>query len=147
MVDNGSPGGLASDGSTMWVADEVDLKLYAYDIDTKALNPDLDITLDPAQDSPGGMWIEGTTILVYDVVDEKLHAYYAVTGERDQSKDLDWPEDRFPIHYGVWSDGDTLWLSQRTGGLVAYDLSTETRAEQKDFDALDGTAGIDARGI
>ena len=147
MTGNGDPTGLASDGSTMWVADEVDLKLYAYDIDTQAHNPDLDITLDPAQDSPGGMWIEGTTILVYDVLDGKPYAYDTETGERDESNDLDRPEVRSPLHYGVWSDGDTLWLSQRTGGLVAYDLSTETRAEQKDFDALDGTAGIDARGI
>ena len=144
---NDSPGGLASDGSTMWVTDEVGLKLYAYDIATKDRTQDLDITLDPEQGSPGGMWTDGTTIRVYDVDDRKLYAYVAETGERDESKDLNWPEDTFPHHYGVWSNGDTMWLSQRTGGLVAYDLGTVTRDEDKDFDALDGVDGIDVRGI
>ncbi len=144
---NRSPGGLASDGSTMWIADEVDLKLYAYDLVKQARNPDLDVTLDPAQDSPGGMWLDGATILVYDVRDRKLYAYSSETGDRDESKDLDWPEVGFSIYYGVWSDGDTLWFSQKSGGLVAYDLGTGTRAEHKDFDALEGTEGINARGI
>ena len=147
MAGNESPAGLASDGSTMWVADEVDLKLYAYDVETKARVPDLDITLDAEQGSPGGMWTDGTTIWVFDVVDRKLYAYDVNASQRDESKDLDWPEERFPHHFGVWSDGDTLWLSQRTGGLTAYDLGTETRDEHKDYDALDGIDGIDARGI
>ena len=144
---NRSPGGLASDGATMWVADEDDLKLYAYDLTTKAHNPDLDITLDPAQKLPGGIWIDGSTILVYDVRNLKLYAYDANTGQRDEGKDLDWPDDRSRLHYGVWSDGDTTWLSQSTGRLAAYDLSTGARAENKDFDALDGADGIDVHGI
>ena len=144
---NVSPGGLASDGSTMWVADEVDLKLYAYDLRREARTPDRDITLDPEQGSPGGMWSDSTTIWLYDTEDRKLYAYLAETGERDESQDIDGPEDTFPHHYGVWSNGDTMWLSQRTGGLVAYDLGTGTRDEDKDFDALDGVDGIDVRGI
>ena len=144
---NESPGGLVSDGSTMWVADEVELKLYAYDLRREARTPDLDITLDPEQGSPGGLWSDGTTIWAYDVEDRKLYAYLAETGERDESKDIDGPEDTFPHHYGVWSNGDTLWLSQRTGGLAAYDLATGARDEDRDFDALDGVDGIDARGI
>ena len=93
---NASPAGLASDGSTMWVADEVELKLFAYDIETKAREPDLDITLDAEQGSLGGMWTDGTNIWVFDVVDRKLYAYDADGGQRDENKDLDWPEERFP---------------------------------------------------
>ena len=136
LEGNESPGGLASDGSTLWVADEVDLKLYAYDINTKAHKPDLDITLDTEQGLPGGMWSDDATIWVYDVADRKLYAYDADTGGRDESKDIARPEDRFPLHYGVWSDSDTMWLSQRTGGLAAYSLGTGTRDEDKDFDGL-----------
>ena len=147
LTGNDSPGGLASDGSTMWVADEVDLKLYAYDMQTEARTADRDITLDLQQGSPGGVWTDGTTIWVYDVEDRKLYAYAAETGARDEGKDIDRPEDMFPIHYGVWSNGDTMWLSQQTGGLAAYDLGTGTRDGEKDFDALDGVDGIDVRGI
>ena len=147
MTGNRDPAGLASDGSTLWVADEVDLKLYAYDISTEAHKPDQDINLDPAQDSPGGMWVYGTTILVYDVLDRKLYAYDTETGERDESKDLDQSKGDSSTYYGVWSDGDTVWLSKRTGELVAYDLTTGTRAEDEDFDALDGTEGINGLGV
>ena len=147
LEGNESPGGLASDGSTLWVADEVDLKLYAYDINTKAHKPNLDITLDTEQGLPGGMWSDGTTIWVYDVEDRKLYAYDADTGGRDESKDIARPEDRFPLHYGVWSDSDTMWLSQRTGGLAAYSLGTGTRDEDKDFDGLEGVDGLDVQGI
>ncbi len=147
LADNESPGGLASDGSTMWVADEVDLKLYAYDVATKVRTPDRDITLDPGQDSPGGMWYDGTTIRVYDVEDSKLYGYDAETGGRDEGRDIDQPGDSLPTHYGVWADQDTLWLSQDSGRLVAYDLATGTRDESRDFDGLDGIDNVDARGI
>ena len=144
---NRASSGLVSDGSTMWVADEIELKLYAYDIETKTHTPDLDITLDSEQRLPGGMWIDGSTILVYDVLGRKLYAYDAETGARDESKDLDWPEETFPHHYGVWSDGESMWLSQSTGRLAAYDLGSKTRAEHKDFDALDGNENVDLHGL
>ena len=144
---NQSPGGLASNGSTTWVADQDDLKLYAYHQWRETHTPDLDITLDPAQDAPGGMWYDGETIRVYDVSDKKLYAYDAGTGERDESKDLDLPGGTHAAGYGVWSDGETVWIAERTGKLVAYDLATGTRDEDKDLDGLKGVEGINLRGI
>ncbi len=144
---NNSASGIASDGSTMWVADDLDLKLYAYDLETKSPDPDRDVPLDTAQRAPGGVWTNGATIWVYDVAGRKVYAYDAVTGQRDESKDLDWPEDITPFHFGVWSDGDTMWFSQSTGRLVAYDLGTGARDRDRDYAALHGTEGIDAHGI
>ena len=144
---NQFPGGLASDGSTMWVADEDDLKLYAYDLATKAHNPDADITLDPAQTSPGSLWYDGVAIRVYDRSDRKLYAYDAETGRRDENKDVDWPATGFAAAYGVWSDGDTVWVAEKTGKLVAYDLGAGARDQDKDLDALDGIEGIVVHGI
>ena len=146
-ADSQYPGGLASDGSTMWVADLDDLQLYAFDIDTKVHIPDLDIDLDAAHGSPSGLWYDGAAIRAYDRSDRKLYAYDAETGGREQSKDLDWSGVRFAAAYGVWSDGDTVWVAERTGKLVAYDLGTRTRDEGRDLDALDGVEGIDIHGI
>ena len=55
--------------------------------------------------------------------------------------------ERFQGVRSVWSDGDTIWHSQRTGGLVAFNLSPGTPDESRDFDALGGVDGIDALGI
>ena len=51
---NNTPGGIWSDGTTMWVADLIDSKLYAYDLATKAgnTNEDFDTLSDVRNNSP-----------------------------------------------------------------------------------------------
>ena len=146
-ADSQSPGGLASDGSTMWVADLDDLQLYAFDIDTKVHVPDLDIDLDAAHGSPAGLWYDGAAIRAYDRSDRMLYAYDAETRGREQGKDLDLSGGMIAAAYGVWSDGDTVWVAERTGKLVAYELGTGTRDEDRDLDALEGVEGIEFHGI
>ena len=43
-ANNWAPFGLWSDGTTMWVADEDDSKIYAYDLGSKARVPAKDFT-------------------------------------------------------------------------------------------------------
>ena len=71
------PTGLWSDGTTMWVADWEDNKLYAYDLDTGDRKADLDFdTLGAARNrKPRGIWSDGTIMWVADWADGKLYAY------------------------------------------------------------------------
>ena len=71
---NDGPQGIWSDGTTMWVADFADEKLYAYTLTTKARDPGKDFdTLSPAgNDNPVGMWSDGTTMWVADWFEAKL---------------------------------------------------------------------------
>ena len=74
---NHYPTDLWSDGTTIWVADLNDGKLYAYDLATGARKPDLDFdTLAAAgNNSPRGLWSNGDTMWVADDTNYKIYAY------------------------------------------------------------------------
>ena len=82
---NRNLGGIWSDGTTMWVADWADNKLYAYVLATKAHDPTKDIALTGGNADPRGIWSDGTTIWVADVIDDKLYAYVLENGNRDSA--------------------------------------------------------------
>ena len=69
--------GIWSDGTTIWVADYADAKIYAYSLTHYGRNSAIDInTLDAAGNNhPVGIWSGGTTMWVVDYVDKKLYAY------------------------------------------------------------------------
>ena len=60
------------------MADDYDGKLYAYNLFTKARDPDNDFnTLQAAGNGrPRGLWSDGTTLWVMDPDDEKIYAYF-----------------------------------------------------------------------
>ncbi len=61
---NNNPSGLWSDGTTIWVADANDDKLYAYNLATKQRDPaeDFDILSVAGNNSPRDLWSDGTTM-------------------------------------------------------------------------------------
>ena len=84
---NNTPLGLWSDGITMWVVSydvygKIDETIYAYDMATKAHDPDKDFnTLSAAGNSwPLGIWSDGITMWVADFEDGKLYAYKMPSG-------------------------------------------------------------------
>ena len=137
---NEDPYGLWSDGTTMWVADGADAKLYAYNLSTKARDSSKDFgTLDAAgNDLPVGIWSNGATMWVADVSDVKLYAYNLSTKARDSSKDfttLNAAGNNDPSV--IWSDGTTMWVADSNDDkLYAYSTSTKARDSSKDFDTL-----------
>ena len=145
------PRGSWSDGTTMWVADYGDDKLYAYDLVTKAHVPAKDFNgLKAAgNEDPAGIWSDGATMWVVDDVDDKIYAY--LTGSRawNPSQDFDTlraPGNREPA--GIWSDGATMWVAD-TGDdeLYAYDLATKVRVPAKEFETLTAARNRAPRGI
>ena len=74
---NNDPGGIWSDGYTMWVLDTVDDKIYAYWMSDKGRDPDRDFdTLKGAgNDDPAGIWSDGETMWVLDSADKKIYSY------------------------------------------------------------------------
>ncbi|MBC6401322.1 MAG: cadherin repeat domain-containing protein [Ekhidna sp.] len=134
-----SPIALWSDGTTIWVVDNNDAKLYAYTLATKARDAAKDIDLDADNANPSGLWSNKTTIWVTDWNDAKLYAYTLATRVRDAAKDIDLDADN-DRSVGIWSDGTTLWVVQNESGssggdeLYAYNLTTGVRDPAKDFD-------------
>ena len=141
------PFGIWSDASTLYIADNEDKKIYAYNRTTKARDTAKDFTLPADNDNPYGIWSDGTTMWVADNADSKLYAYRLSDWTRDASKDFgtlgaagnDNPE-------GLWSDGTTMWVSDFIDGkLYAYNMSDKSHDSSKDYE-LD-TANDEPTGI
>ena len=137
---NSRPTGIWSDGTTMWVADFDDDKIYAYNLSTKARDSSKDFnTLSAAGNTdPVGIWSDGTTMWVADNGDDKLFAYNLSTKARDSGKDfntLNGAGNNNPN--GIWSNGTTMWASDTDDDkLFAYNMSTKARDSGKDFNTL-----------
>ena len=148
---NDSPSGIWSDGTTMWVADRDDDKLYAYNVATKARDAAKDFTTLSAagNEDPYGLWSDGTTLWVADHADGKLYAYKMSDRSRDAAKDFDTlaaAGNGGPL--GLWSDGATLWVVDWSDGkLYAYKMSDRSRDAGKDFDTLDAAGNDSPSGI
>ena len=132
---NGYPTGIWSDGTTLWVADFEDRKLYAYRMPDRSRDSGRDLTLDTANGSPVGIWSDGTTMWASDFTDGKLYAYRMSDRSRDPGKDfntLSAAGNNFPE--GIWSDGTTMWVADTGNDTVfAYDLSTRAWDFEKDI--------------
>ena len=121
---NGDPQGIWSDGTTLWVADGADDKLYAYTLATGSRDTTKEFDLASANGSPTGMWSDGTTMWVVDDGDDNLYAYTLSTGLRDSTKEIDVGE-RVANPRGIWSDGTTMWVvDSATTRLWLYTLAT-----------------------
>ena len=59
---NNTPTGLCSDGTTMWVADHIDDKAYAYRMSHKSHDPSKDITFASNHDHVNGLWCNTHTM-------------------------------------------------------------------------------------
>ena len=110
---NDHPSGMWSNGTTMWVADSSDGKLYAYALETKQRDADKDFeTLrDAGNSNPLGIWSDTATMWVADSSDGKLYAYALETKQRDADKDFETLRDAGNSNpLGIWSDGRTMWV-------------------------------------
>ena len=158
---NERPRGIWSDGETMWVADKIDNKIYAYHgfRKTHDRNPNEDFdTLKAASNrSARGIWSDGEIMWATDNSFDKLFAYNLATKEREIGKEFTLKtsetDDKFP--QGLWSDGTTMWVSSFNRnsselsptdwtamsanrgdddvGIYAYKLADGSRDTSKDF--------------
>ena len=135
---NAWPTGIWSDGATMWVADGIDDKIYAYKMSDKARDSDKDFdTLIAAGNThPSGVWSDGTTMWVADSLDDKIYAYKMSDKTRDSDKDFNPSGDGIRVE-GIWSDGTTMWVVDRPDyKIYAYKMSDKQRDSSKDIDLM-----------
>ena len=142
---NGTPDGIWSDGTTMWVVDWTVDKLYAYTLASGARDTSKEFNLNSANDDPNGIWSDGTTMWVADNTDAKLYAYTLASGARDTSKEFNLNSAN-DDPYGIWSDGTTMWVANVTDAkLYAYTLASGARDTSKEFNL--NSANDDPTGI
>lgn len=157
---NTSPGGIWSDGETMWVADFEDDKIYAYRMRNKTrVAQDFDTLKDAGNTSPGGLWSDGRTMWVVnnvfgDTANDKIYAYNMRGKTRNAARDFDTLMDAgntAPV--GIWSDNITMWVSNNDPNdtaddkIYAYRMSDMSRDPARDFDTLDVAGNNSPKGI
>ena len=144
---NADPRGLWSDGTTLWVADPIDDKLYAYKTSDKTRDATKDFTLTAENSTPTGLWSDRTTLWVADWSDAKLYAYKMSDETRDSDKDFNTLSAAGNTNpQGIWSDGTTLWVADSADNkLYAYVLESKAHDPTKDIALTGGNA--DPRGL
>ena len=148
---NALPQGIWSDGATMWVADWLDEKIYAYDMATKARVPakDLDTLAASGNTWPGGIWSDGTTMWVADWLDQEIYAYDMVSKARVPSKEFNTLEAAGnALPRDIWSDGTTMWVADWLDQeIYAYDMVSKARVLGKEFNTLKAAGNWAPQGI
>ena len=130
--ENGNPGGLWSDGITMWVSDYLDGKIYAYNLASKSHDntKDFDILITAGNDLPYGIWSDSTSMWVADAGDERIYTYDVSNKNRlNQSNDFALLNSANNLMArGIWSDGETMWVADPTEDRIfAYDATSPVR--------------------
>ena len=131
---NASAAGVWSDGTTVWVSDPADDKLYAYTLANGTRDTSKEFSLHSDNGSPAAIWSNDTTIWVADTSDRKFYAYTLAGGGRDSGKDFNMATPASVLPRGIWSNGTTMWMADtQADKLYAYTLSGGPRDSGKDF--------------
>ena len=136
---NNNPVGIWSDGTTMWVADSADSKIYAYKMSDKTYDSAKDFdTLDAADNGlPEGIWSDGSTMWVSDLLDKKIYAYNVSTKAREASNDIDLSADN-GSPTGIWGNSTTIWVVNPTDKKIyAQKRSDKSRDASKEISLHD----------
>ena len=136
---NVAPTGIWSNGTTMWVADISDDEIFAYNVSTKARDPDKDFDdLDNSNVSPTGIWSDRTTMWVADSGDDKIFAYNLNTKLREIHNEFNTLKAAANNNSGgIWSDGETMWVADSGDDKIyAYNMGTKNRDQAKEFNPL-----------
>ena len=134
LSETTAPRGIWSDDTTLWVADDDDDNLEAYDLATGDRKEDRDIDLDSLNNDPGDIWSDGEIMWVAEFDPPKVYAYDLATGARKEDRDIDDLDPDQLTAWDIWSDGETIWVNPHGGGkLYAYDPATGDRKAGKDI--------------
>ena len=150
-ASNAYPRDVWSDGTTMWVSDIGDDRLYAYDLDTMARTAGRDINglIAAGNYHANGVWSDCSTMWVSDDFRDKIYAYRLETGARDRSREfdtLDVAGNRDPK--GMWSNATTMWVADsRDEKIYAYHLDGGARKPGSDIGGLRAAGNRSPTGI
>ena len=132
---NDTPTGICSDGTTMFVADFDDTKVYAYDLSTKAHDSTKDINLATANNKPEGVWCDATYVWVVDddtvSNGNDIFAYNRADGT--QNTDVDFTDiDDSGLNANprdIYSNGTTMFVvDDEDAEVYAWKMSDQTRS-------------------
>ena len=146
------PVDLWSNGTTTWISESDEQKIFAYDAATKARDSAKDIDwLDSVNADSIGIWSDGSTFWVSDWSDEKIYSYDHALETLNSTDTITLASVDVSPRNGsprsIWSNDETMWVAERTGShIFAYDLATGDRDTSKEI-AVAATQNDEPRGL
>ena len=134
---NTNPRDIWSDNVTLWVVDRSTSgapKVFAYNLSTKAPDPDKSFTLTTENSDPWGLVKFGDYFYVSDLADDKLYAYHATSGTNfgiyDSAKDINVNTHGNDSPFGmIVVDSSLFVIDQDDDKIYEYDSSGAKRSE------------------
>ena len=149
-ADNNSPTGICSDGTTMFVTDNTDSKVYAYTMSNKSRDNTQDIDLHMSNSMPEGLWCDANTVWVAEddtAPHNDIFAYNRANGNRNTAVDfpgIDRQIGKSPAVYlnanprGIYSDGVTMFVvDDEDQRVYAWRMSNQSWDPLKDINLDD----------
>ena len=140
-IHNDRPGGLWSDGATLWITESEPGEfgaVYAYDLPHGERVAHLEFELDRANRAPNGIASDGATAWVSDDDERRLFAYDVATGERAEHRDLLF-DARMMDARGLWAGDERLWVvDAERDNLVVFDLESRDVLDRFRLDLENG---------
>ena len=144
---NKNPEGIWTDGTTMWVADSKDAKIYAYKMSDKSrdASKDFDTLSAAGNNNPVGIWSDGTTMWVVDSEENNVYAYNMTTKANEVSSGFHTTTDNSEDPAYITSDGTTFWITgctysyecrNRNKKVYAYTVADKTRDAFRDINSV-----------
>ncbi len=134
QIGSGTPEGVWSNGSTIWVVDNDNDRLVAYHRFTGNYLAAKTIQLDTVNGNARDIWSDGSTVWVSDWDDTKLYAYGLSSGNRRPDIDIDLTNHN-DAPRGITGLDDTIWVVDKDDTWVyAYSLSDGSRLQDAEFD-------------
>ena len=137
---NANPQGIASDGSSLYVVDLDDERVYVYSLAGAFQSS---FALDSANDSPSGIASDGSSLYVTDFIDDRVYVY-SLAGAFQSSFALDSANDN---PSGIASDGSSLYVTDGNDERVyVYSLAGAFQSSFALTSANDNPRGIASDG-
>ena len=156
-----SPAGLWSDGATMWVGDELHSSVHALDLrqlrqGVVKLDRDRSITDEwlRAESTlhPGVVTGYESTLWIYDSATDSIDVYDLAMKRRTKSISTLLNSGGAVVARGLWTDGETLWISGLTtgsspGGVFTVDLAGGAIERAAGYEGVGNSSGLWSDGV
>ena len=123
--------GIWSDGTTVWIVDRTDNRVYAFSKTGTRQNAD-EFNLTGANQHARSMWCDGTIMYIVDDSDDKVYAYTLSSGAHRPNDGFDLTAvNNNPV--GITGNGQRLWVLDSTDKLAYAYTRDGTRSSEYDF--------------
>ena len=142
---NANPRGIWSNGTTMFVVDDEDARVYAWNMSDQTRDSAKEIALHSDNADPEGLWFDGRVLWVIDDADDKVYAYDLPGARPDNTPAVGNPAVSIPsgsdLEAGVVVTADVSGITDSDGVDDAEFLYQWIRVDGSDETELDGEIG------